>query len=131
MHKINFPSDYQQVMPYLILKGAADFMQFMKDVFDAQEKMKHMRDERIIMHGELLVGESVIMCADATEQFGEKTGGFFVYVKDADVTFMYALAAGATAIMPVSDMPYGRSGGVTDPWGNQWWITTHNTTPNP
>src|SRR5256885_12021426 len=119
MRKPNFPSDYQQIMPYLILKGAADFMQFMKDVFEAKEKMKHMRDEHIIAHGEILVGESVIMCADVTEQFGERSGGFFIYVKDADVTYINALAAGATPIMPVSDMPYGRSGGVTDPWGNQ------------
>lgn len=106
-------------------------MQFLKDVFEAKEKSMHMRDEKIVMHGEALIGESVIMFADATEQFGEKTGGFFVYVKDADVTFMHALAAGATAIMPVSDMPYGRSGGVTDPWGNQWWITTHIPNPAP
>ncbi len=131
MHKINFPSDYQQVMPYLIIKGAAGFMQFLKDVFEAKEKSMHMRDEKTVMHGEALIGESVIMFADASEQFGEKTGGFFVYVKDADVTFMHALVAGATAIMPVSDMPYGRSGGVTDPWGNQWWITTHTNAPNP
>ena len=125
MRKINFPPEYQQVMPYLIIKGAAEFMQFMQDVFEGKEKMKHMRDEHIIAHGEILVGESVIMCADATDAFGPRTGGFMIYVKDADVTYINALAAGATSIMPVADMPYGRSGGVTDPWGNQWWITTH------
>ena len=66
MNKINFPPDYQQVMPYLIIKGAADFMKFMHDVFGAEEKMKHMRDEHIIMHAEITIGGCVIMLADST-----------------------------------------------------------------
>jgi hypothetical protein len=36
MQQINFPADYQQVMPYLILKNSAGFLQFMTDVFDAK-----------------------------------------------------------------------------------------------
>ena len=63
MQTVNFPKDYQQVMPYLIIQNATGFIDFMKDVFDATEKVKHMRDENIIMHGEVLVGESVIMFA--------------------------------------------------------------------
>jgi PhnB protein len=125
MSTLTIPEGYQQVMPYLIVKGAADFAQFMQDVFGAEEKMRHMRDEHIIAHGEILVVESVIMFADATDAFGPRTGGFMIYVKDADVTYINALAAGATSVMPVADMPYGRSGGVTDQWGNTWWMTTH------
>ena len=125
MQKINFPTDYQQVMPYLILQNAAGFMQFMKDVFGAVEKMKHMRDEHIIMHGEVNVGECVIMFAEATDQYGVQNGGFFIYVADADATYEKALSLGATAVMPVSDQQYGRSGGVKDPFGNTWWVTTH------
>jgi len=125
MQKINFPSDYQQVMPYLIIKDAAGFMQFMKDVFDAEEKLKHMRDENTIMHAEIKIGDSVIMFADSTEQFGIRPGGFFIYVADAYTIYTKAITKGATSLMPVSDQPYGTSGGVTDPYGNQWWITTH------
>lgn len=129
MQKPNFPSGYQQVMPYLIVKDAAAFMQFMKDVFGAEEKMKMMRSEDVIQHAEITIGESVIMFADSTEQFGPRTGGFFIYVANADEAYNKALAAGATSIMPVSNQPYGRSGGIIDPFGNQWWPTTH--TPNP
>ena len=125
MKKANFPSDYQQVMPYLIVKGAASFMKFMQDVFDAKEKMIHMRSEDVIAHGEITVGESVIMFADSTAAFEPRTGGFFIYVPDADVTYSKALAAGAVSISPMADMPYGRSGGIKDPFGNDWWVTSH------
>ncbi len=125
MEKVNFPTGYQQVMPYLIIKDAQGFLNFTKDVFGAVEKTKHMRDEHIIMHGEISVGECVIMFADATDAFSARSAGMFVYVADADATYEKAIAAGAVSITPVSDQPYGRSGGVTDPFGNQWWITTH------
>ena len=125
MEKINYPADYQQVMPYLILKNAAAFMKFMEDVFGAKEKVKHMRGEDVIMHAEITLGESVIMLADSTDEFPARRGGFFIYVADADAVYNKAIAAGATSVMPVSDMPYGRSGGIADPFGNTWWPTTH------
>ncbi len=125
MNAPDIPQGYQQVMPYLIVKDATGFMKFMQDVFDAKEKMKHMRSEDIIMHAEITVGESVIMFADSTDAFPPRTGGFFIYVPDADETYNKAIAAGATSLLPVSDQPYGRSGGIIDPYGNTWWPTTH------
>ena len=120
----NIPTGYQQVMPYLIIRGAAGFIKFMEDVFDAKEKMRHMRSEDVIMHAEIMVGESVIMLADSTAAFEPRTGGFFIYVPDADETYNKALAAGAASVTPMSDQQYGRSGGVIDPYGNIWWVTT-------
>jgi uncharacterized glyoxalase superfamily protein PhnB len=121
---MKIPEGYQQVMPYLIVKGAAEFLDFMKNVFGAEEKMKVMRDEKTIMHAEIRIGESIIMFADATSQFEPRPAGMFVYVEDADQTYDKAIAAGATSLRPVCDQEYGRSGGVTDPFGNVWWPTT-------
>ena len=124
MKTVNIPEGYQQVMAYLIVKDGEAFMQFMKDVFNAEEKMMYMRGPGLVAHGEAQVGESVIMFADASATFGVRTGGFMINVPDADTTYVNALAAGATSVMPVADQMYGRSGGVTDPFGNTWWITT-------
>ncbi|MGH7050052.1 MAG: hypothetical protein ACREFS_09005 [Acetobacteraceae bacterium] len=45
---------------------------------------------------------------------------------DADATCERALAAGATAVLPVANQFYGdRSGGDGDPCGNLWHIATH------
>jgi PhnB protein len=121
---MKIPEGYQQVMPYLIVRGAAKFIDFTRKVFGADEKLRIMRDEKTVRHAEIKIGDSVIMFADATEQFPPRTAGLFVYVEDADQTYNKALAEGATSVMPMSDQEYGRSGGVADPFGNLWWPTT-------
>lgn len=125
MNTLNFPADHQQVMPYLVIKHAADFIRFMQNVFDAKEKMRFMRDEHTIAHAEITIGESVIMMSGATDEFAPCTGGGFIYVANADEIYTKALNAGARAVMPVKDNPYGRSGGIMDPFGNTWWIKTY------
>jgi PhnB protein len=124
MANINVPKGYQRIMPYLILTDAEKFLPFMQQVFGATEKMKMMRDETTIMHAELIVNDQVIMYAGANEQYPAEPGGFFIYVEDADKTYQAALAAGASSIMPPDTKDYGRSGGIKDPCGNSWWITS-------
>lgn len=124
MENLIIPAGYQRLMPYLVIKNATGFFNFMQNVFGAAEKMKIMRDDTHIMHGELLLGESTIMFADSTEDFKTQTAGLFVYVQDADETYNKALEEGATSLTAMSNQDYGRSGGVTDPFGNVWWITS-------
>ncbi|MFI5187213.1 MAG: VOC family protein [Chitinophagales bacterium] len=123
---LKIPANYQTVMPYLIVKDAERFMTFTKIVFDAIETSKMMKDENTIMHAEIMIGESTIMFADSTDKYEPRTAGLFVYVDNADERYKKAIAAGATIITALSDQPYGRSGGVTDPFGNTWWITSLN-----
>lgn len=123
-NNLPIPAGYQTVMPYLILKNAAAFLQFTQDVFGAFEKYRTMRDEDHIAHAELTIGDSTIMLADSTEQYPPSTAGMFVFVASADETYQKAIDAGATSVMELSDQPYGRTCGVQDPFGNVWWITT-------
>ena len=122
-NKPPIPKQYQTIMPYLILPKANNFISFMITVFDAKESYRVMRDETCIMHAEIMIHDSTIMLADATETYPARPAGLFVFVHDADETFAKALAEGASIVSPISDQPYGRSGGVTDPFGNTWWIT--------
>ncbi|KAA9331771.1 VOC family protein [Adhaeribacter soli] len=124
MNKLNVPAGYQAVMPYLIVENATGFSRFLTTVFNATEKEKHMRDEKTIMHAEAQIGGSVIMFADSTETWKPMSASMFVYVEDADETYKIALAEGSTSVMEPADQPYGRSCGVTDPFGNTWWITS-------
>lgn len=124
MKDLKIPKGYQRVMPYLIVKNAANFFTFVKKVFNAEEKMREMRDENLIMHAEINIGGSTIMFADSTEEFKPRTAGFFIYVENSDETYNKAISEGAVSIREPSDQPYGRSGGVTDPFGNVWWITS-------
>ena len=124
MKNSNIPEKYQTVMPYLILNDASGFLSFMEKVFGAELIYKEMRNEKVIRHAEISVGESVIMFANATPEYTEQPGSFFIYVNNADETFGNALNSGASALQEPSDQPYGRSGGVKDPFGNTWWMTS-------
>ena len=124
MTEINIPEGYNHVMPYLIIEHPEKFLEFTQTVFAATEKMKVMRDEHTIMHAEVVIGDSCIMFAGATEEFAVQNAGLYINVANADETYKTALANGATEVMPPSDREYGRSGGVKDPCGNTWWITS-------
>lgn len=120
------PEGYQTIMPYLILKDAQKFIDFTERVFGAVENKSHraMRDENIIMHTEIRIDDSTIMFADCTEKYQPCTTGLFVYVDNADNVFKKAIDNGAKVITELSNQSYGRSGGVEDPCGNTWWITS-------
>ena len=118
------PEGYQTVMPYLILKDASAFIEFTQMVFNAEVVSKHMRDEKIIMHAEIKIGNSIIMFADSTEQYQPRPAGFFIYVDNTDKTYKDALDNGASVVTEIADQSYGRSGGVQDAFGNTWWITS-------
>lgn len=118
------PERYQTVMPYLIIPNAAGFITFTQKVFNASETYKTMRDEKIIMHGEIMIDECTIMFADSTEMYKPRPAGMFLYVADADETYKKAMESGATSIQKPSDQPYGRSCGILDEFGNTWWITS-------
>lgn len=126
MKTTNFPKDYQQVMPYMAVKDAAGLMQFMMNTFDAREKMRFMADEHKIAHAEVTIGDSVIMIADAAGELPANSTGCFVFVPDADAVYSKAIVAGCTPVLPMRDNPYGRSGGFKDPYGNTWWVKTHD-----
>ncbi|WP_339606663.1 VOC family protein [uncultured Roseivirga sp.] len=122
---MKIPQGHQSVMSYLILPEAENFSEFTKQVFDAKVSLTKLReDEKTIMHSELMIGNSTIMFAGATEQFTTQTAHLFVYVDNADETFQKALNNGATSVMGLSDQDYGRTCGVLDPFGNTWWITS-------
>lgn len=126
MQKVNVPEGYQTVMPYLIIPRAEKFLAFTKAVFGATEKMKHMRedDPSVIMHAEVVIGNSTIMFAQSNEQYPPQPAGLYVHVADADQSYQQALDAGAISVNPPADQSYGRSCGVQDMCGNTWWITS-------
>ncbi len=117
------PEGYPLLSPYLIVENAAGFIPFVQSVFGAQLQNHHLRDETIVMHAELKIGDSIIMLADSTPEYPPATANLFIYVENADATYERALQEGAVAVTPMGDQSYGRSGGVKDAFGNTWWIT--------
>lgn len=120
---MKIPEGHQAVMPYLMLENAAGFIDFIKDVFDARITHQTMRDD-LVGHCEADLGGSTIMFSNSRDEWKPATANMFIYVDDADARYEKALAHGAETIMPPADQEYGRSCGVSDPFGNVWWITS-------
>ena len=120
---MKIPSQYNRLMPYLIVPNAADFIAFMKEVFGAEEQIVVPRSEGVIMHGELRIGDAVIMFADVTPEFGARPAGIFIYVDSVEDTYKKAMAAGAISVMEPMKQPYGFTCGFKDMFGNDWWPT--------
>ena len=121
------PDDYHSLTPYLTVRGAAKAIDFLKRAFGAQITHEPLnRPGGTIMHAEVKIGDSRVMIADESEMAKATTSTLYLYVPNVDSVFQQALKAGGTKIMEPTDMFYGdRSGGVTDPFGNSWYIATH------
>jgi uncharacterized glyoxalase superfamily protein PhnB len=121
---MNIPSTYLPVMPYLILDDAPAFLEYAKRVFHATEQMIVPGENgRGIMHGEIRIHDAVIMFANSTAQWQQKTAGMFLYVDNVERVYTTAVEQGGTSVEKPTKKEYGYSAGFEDPFGNQWWIT--------
>jgi uncharacterized glyoxalase superfamily protein PhnB len=120
------PEGYTSVTPYLIVKDADVLLRFIKDTFGAEVKEEHRTPDGRVMHADVLVAGAHIMMGQANEQWTERLGSVLVYVPDADAVYARALQAGGRSLQEMTTQFYGdRSGGVEDPCGVAWWISTH------
>ncbi len=120
---MNIPKDHQVIMPYLIVKEADKFLDFIKQVFNAKELSVNKAESDVIVNAQFMIGDSTIMFSESRKPWPVENAGLFIYVANADETFQEALKNGAEVVADLENHDYGRSGGVRDPFGNTWWIT--------
>ncbi len=133
------PEGFNSVTPHLTVKGAADFIAFLKRAFGAMEVTRMPGPDGKIMHAQMRIGNSALMFADPFPEFGQPPIAqghwplvLHLYVPDADATFAQAVAAGCKATMPLADQFWGdRYGHVQDPFGFTWAIATHKENVSP
>src|SRR6267143_722464 len=126
------PTGYRTITPYIVVRQAAELIDFVKQAFGAEEKFRGTGGAGGI-HCEVQIGDSMLMIG------GGGGGGAWkgtpmptaihLYVEDADAAYHRALQAGATTLQVLTDKFYGdREANVQDPFGNQWYIATHKAT---
>jgi uncharacterized glyoxalase superfamily protein PhnB len=119
------PEGYHTVTPWIVVKGAAELIDYLKTAFDAEEMARETNPDGSIGHAEIKIGDSVIMLFDAKENWPATPGFFRLYVEDGDKVYHRALEAGGKAVTEMTDLAFGdRVGRVSDPAGNIWWIQT-------
>ena len=129
------PPGYHTVTPHLIVRGAAQAIDFYKRAFGTQELDRSPGpDGKRLMHAAIMIGDSRLMLVDEYLEYGSKSpqalGGspvtIHLYVEDVDAVFDRAVKAGCNVEMPLMDAFWGdRYGQVADPFGHKWSLATH------
>src|SRR4051812_14647388 len=125
-----------RIVPYLLIDGASEAIDFYVKAFGATELYRLPMPGGNIGHAEIEIGGARVFLADAPDDMPgdagnpRKLGGTCVllhrYVPDVDAAVATAKAAGATVLREPEDQFYGdRAAVVQDPWGHQWSLHTH------
>jgi PhnB protein len=120
------PEGYRTVTPYLIVNDANALLTFVREAFKATIVEEHRTPDGRVVHADFMIGDSHVMAGQGSDQWPAQPGTVLLYVEDADASYKAALAAGGVSIQEMATQFYGdRSGGVRDPSGVTWWISTH------
>lgn len=127
------PAGFHTLTTHLTVKGAADYIEFLKRAFEAVELSRSPSPDGRLLHASIRIGDSVMMLNDVFPEFGAQAISpgewpirLTLYVPDADSAWAKALAAGCTVVFPIKDQFWGdRYGQVKDPFGFLWAIATH------
>ena len=119
------PSGYTTVAPWVVTDDTAAFLGFVVRSFGGEELARVETEDGGIGHGEVRVGDTVVLAFDRRPEWPRMPSLLRVFVEDADEAFERAVAAGARVVTELADSAFGQRGGrVRDPFGNIWWVVS-------
>jgi len=118
----------QTLFPCITFRDASASIDWLERALGAERVAVYDDDQGRVMHAEIRIGESLLMCGD--ERAGSKAtppGVSIVYVvvPDTDAAYERARAAGADVTEPVEQDYGSRDITVADPDGNRWSLGTY------
>ena len=102
----HIPDGYGTVTPFVIVKGAVGFIEYMVRAFDGTE-LGRVGEEGAIGHAEVRIGDSVVMLFDSKPGWPDTPAFLRLYVEDVDATYRRAIDAGGTSVTEPTDMLWG------------------------
>lgn len=121
----SIPAGYTAVAPWVVTDDTGAFLEFVANVFDGEELARVATADGSIGHGEIRVGDTVVLAFDRRPEWPVLPSLLRVFVADADSAFARATAAGAAVVTSLDDNAFGQRGGrIRDPFGNIWWVTS-------
>jgi uncharacterized glyoxalase superfamily protein PhnB len=120
------PEGFHAITPYLFAQGASRLIEFISAAFEGELISHEKRPDGAVMHATMQIGDSMVMLADPTPEFGPMPTSIYLYVTDCDAVYHRALSSGGVSVFPMMTLPSGqRYGAIKDPSGNIWWVATH------
>jgi uncharacterized glyoxalase superfamily protein PhnB len=119
------PEGYTSVAPWVVTDDTGALLDFITAAFDGVEVARVAVADGTIGHGEIRVGDTVVLAFDRRPDWPAMPSLLRVYVCDADAAMAAAVAHGARVITEADDSAWGDRGGrVRDPFGNIWWVVS-------
>nr|WP_119612456.1 VOC family protein [Streptomyces acidiscabies] len=120
------PHGYTTVAPWVVTDDTGAFLDFVVEVFGGEELGRVVTEDGAVGHGEVRVGDTVVLAFDRREDWPVMPSLLRVFVGDADDVVARAVAGGGRVVTPVMHSAFGQGGGrVRDPFGNVWWVVQH------
>ncbi len=130
------PEHLHTVTPRLLVRGAADAIEFYRSAFGAEEiGERFAMPGGEIVHAEVRIGDSIVMLSDdpgddasparsPAHLGGSVSAIMATHWENVDEVWDRAVKAGAEVLYPLEDQFYGeRSGRLRDPFGQQWMLS--------
>lgn len=127
------PTYQATTIPYLMIRRAADAIDFYKQAFGAEETMRFPGPDGTVGHAEIRIQGAPVFLADESpasgmqspQQLGGTPVSVCIYVDNVDAFAQRAETSGAKVLRPVADQFYGeRSVSLQDPFGHIWHFST-------
>ncbi len=121
------------VTPHLVCRDAAKMIDFYKAAFGAEDMFRLPDGKGKLMHASISINGHTVMMVDEYPEWktfsplslGGSPALLHLMVEDVDGALDKAVQAGATLVMPATDMFWGdRYGIVEDPSGHRWSMST-------
>ncbi|WP_330309664.1 MULTISPECIES: VOC family protein [unclassified Streptomyces] len=125
VHSNATPKGYTTVAPWVVTDDTGAFLEFVAQAFGGEELGRVSTEDGLIGHGEIQVGDTVVLAFDRHADWPTMPSLLRVFVADADEAFSQAVAAGGHVVTPLADDAFGQRGGrIKDPFGNIWWVVS-------
>ena len=130
----------QQLIPMLSYEDGPAAMDWLIAAFGLVEKRRWFDDVGRLTHGELVLGDQMVMLASPPDYVSPNTlqqrhpdvvpwlrnpwiyDGVLLTVPDLDLALNQALNMGAVLLSPVEDGPPGRRARLADLEGHRWFL---------